>query len=165
MLDKSVAVVDAFKQHWPESYDPLMLPLRILLFQAHALHESGTTRVLADRGLSLVEFSALSSLRRSPAPYAMTPSEIQQSMLITSGGLTKVLMQLEERGLVTRPVHDGDRRIKPVALTEKAINLMDETMAEVHQRVFGWFSRSLKRDEIEQLAKLLAKLTGTNFVE
>ncbi|OIQ79334.1 transcriptional regulator SlyA [mine drainage metagenome] len=84
-------------------------------------------------------------------------------MLITSGGLTKVLMQLEERGLVTRPAHDGDRRIKPVALTDKALRLLDKTIAELHEVVYGWFNQSLNSQEINQLGALLAKLTGTEL--
>ena len=86
-------------------------------------------------------------------------------MLITSGGLTKVLMQLEERELITRPRHDGDKRIKPVALTEKALRVLDETIAELNDVVFGWFSQSLTSQEMEQLAALLSKLTSTELLK
>jgi len=165
MIVKTSEIVNSFKQYWPEAYDSLALPLRVLLFQAHSTHEAASSGVVTRHGLSLVEFSTLSSLRRTPPPHALTPSEIQHSMLITSGGLTKILVQLEERGLVTRPTHDGDRRIKPVALTERALQVLDETVAELNEVVFGWFSQTLNGQEMEQLATLLNKLTNTEFLK
>jgi DNA-binding MarR family transcriptional regulator len=60
------------------------------------------TAACAGHGLSPSELDVLVTLRRSAAPWVLTPSEIQRALLITSGGLTKILQQLEGRGLVTR---------------------------------------------------------------
>jgi len=158
MNNKVSHVLNAYQQHWPEVYEPQVLPLRLTLLQANVLHESRTNEVLDAFGLSLVEFSVLASLRRSPPPYALTPSEIQRSMLITSGGLTKVLVQLEAKGLVTRSTQDTDRRVKPVALTAKALEVLEGVMAELDAKVNGWLSELLTGEEVGQLTKLLSKL-------
>ncbi len=161
MNDKTVSFLDMHRRYWPETYDAQMLPLRISLFHAQMAHHAHATEVVTANGLSLVEFDVLASLRRSPPPHALTPSEIQRSMLITSGGLTKVLTQLETRGLVTRSTQDTDRRVKPVALARQALPILDKVMAELHAAVDSWINRCLNGAEIAQLTTLLAKLADT----
>lgn len=158
MSDKILAAIDTTRQYWPESFDPQTFPLRLFLLQVQLSNEERMSRVLAANGLSLIEFSALASLRRTPPPHVLTPSEMQQSMLITYGGLTKVLSQLEAKGLVVRPEHDGDRRVKPVALTAKALPMLEKLMADLRVEVDDWLGRALTGDEIEQLTALLSKL-------
>lgn len=158
MSVKILAAIDTTRQYWPESFNPQTFPLRLFLLQAQLINDERMSRVLAANGLSLVEFSALASLRRTPPPHVLTPSEMQQSMLISSGGLTKVLAQLEAKGLVARPEHDGDRRVKPVALTADALPLLDKLMADLRTEVDGWLARALTGDEMEQLTALLSKL-------
>lgn len=51
-------------------------------------------------------------------PHELTPSQLQDSVMITSGGLTKVMQQLEARNLVTRTLQQGGQRISPVRLTQ-----------------------------------------------
>ncbi len=163
MSDKILAAIDTTRQYWPESFDPQTFPLRLFLLQAQLINDARMSRVLAANDLSLVEFSALASLRRTPRPHMLTPSEMQQSMLITSGGLTKVLAQLEAKGLVTRPEHDGDRRIKPVALTAGALPLLEKLMADLRAEVDGWLARALTGGEMEQLTALLSKLAHADY--
>jgi DNA-binding MarR family transcriptional regulator len=161
MADTPFNPLNMHRENWPESYDAQMFPLVIALLQAHAAHHSRATTALAASGLSLVEFDVLASLRRSPPPHALTPSELQRAMLITSGGLTKVLQQLEMRGLVSRSTDDADRRIKPVALTDQAMPVLEKVMSESHTVVGGWIRRSLTGAEIKQLTLLLTKLVNT----
>lgn len=158
MADTPFNPLDMHRENWPESYDAQMFPLVFALLQAHAAHHSRAVTVIAANGLSLVEFDVLASLRRSPPPHALTPSDLQRAMLITSGGLTKVLQQLEVRGLVSRSTDSADRRIKPVALTDQAMPVLEKVMAESHTVVGGWIRQSLTGAEIRQLTSLLMKL-------
>jgi DNA-binding MarR family transcriptional regulator len=82
-------------------------------------------------------------------------------MLITSGGLTKVLQQLEMRGFVSRSTDDADRRVKPVALTDQAMPVLEKVMSESHTIVGGWIRQALTGAEIKQLTLLLTKLVNT----
>lgn len=158
MSSKILAAIDTTRQYWPEAFNPQTFPLRLFLLQAQLANDKRMSRVLAANNLRLVEFSALASLRRTPPPHMLTPAEMQQAMLITSGGLTKVLAQLEAKGLVQRPVRDDDRRVKPVRLTAAALTLLEKLMSELKTEVDSWFERALTGDEMKQLTVLLAKL-------
>ena len=90
-------------------------------------------------------------------PYVLTPTELQRSVLITSGGLTKLLYQLEARGLVSRSVQAQDKRSKLVHLTSKGKKLVERAVAEVMQVESQWIEQALSEKELEQLKKLLGK--------
>lgn len=159
--DETTNPLDMHRRNWADSYDAQMLPLGLSLVQARAAHHSRAAAVMAANGLSPAEFDVLASLRRTPPPHALTPSDIQRSVLITSGGLTKVLQQLEIRGFVSRSTYDADRRVKPVALTDQAMPVLDKVMAELHTVVGGWIRQTLTDAEIKQLTILLTKLVNT----
>ncbi|HRK77367.1 MAG TPA: MarR family transcriptional regulator [Thiobacillus sp.] len=160
MAERITNPLEMHRQHWPESYDAQMLPLGLALAQAYTAQHSRAARVMAANGLSSAEFDVLASLRRTPPPHALTPSDIQRTVLITSGGLTKVLRQLEARGLVTRSMQDADRRVKPVALAAQAMPVLEKTMSELHTVIGDWMRRSLTDAEIRRLASLLTKLVN-----
>jgi DNA-binding MarR family transcriptional regulator len=88
----------------------------------------------------------------------LTPSELRQSVLITSGGLAKVLQQLESRGLVARLADRADRRVKPVQLTAEALPIIEGVVGELLSQARAWLSGRLSDLEIEQAAALLKKL-------
>ena len=78
-------------------------------------------------------------------------------MLISSGGLTKVLASLQRRKLVSRPAAGDDKRSRPVRLTIKGRDLAQRAMADV-ARVDGEFiARGLAPAEVERLAAVLEK--------
>jgi DNA-binding MarR family transcriptional regulator len=158
MNDKLNSFLNAQQTYWPEAYEGQLLLLRIALFHAQLAQHSRASEVIIANGLSVVEFDVLATLRRSPQPYALTPSDIQHSMLITSGGLTKILIELENRGLISRTTDESDRRIKPVALTEKGMPLLHKTMYELNTVLKDWVNSSLSSAEVNQLANLLVKL-------
>ena len=116
--------------------------------------------VMARHGLAPAEFDVLATLRRAPPPAELTPSEIRQAMFITSGGLTKVLRQLEARGLVGRSIAQADRRSKPVRLMPAARPLVEVAMAELLAELNLRVHAGLGAAEIGKLTRLLAKLSG-----
>ena len=158
MNDKLHAFLNTHRIYWPETYDPELLPFRITLFHAQLNQYGRANEIIIANGLSAVEFDVLATLRRSPQPYALTPSDIQQSMLITSGGLTKILIELENRGMITRMTYENDRRIKPAALTEKSMPILNKTMNELNDALREWVKSALSLDEVNHLTILLAKL-------
>ncbi len=72
------------------------------------------------------EFDVLASLRRSGKPYQLTPTELYNSLMITSGTITNRLDHLEKAGLITRSPNPDDRRGIVVSLTRKGIEFMNE---------------------------------------
>ena len=78
--------------------------------------------------------------------------------MITSGGLTKVMQQLEARNLVTRSQQQQDLRIKPIKLTHSGKRLVERAMAELAETSGAWVRGILDAKEIGVLTKLLGKL-------
>ena len=113
--------------------------------------------VFARFGLQSGEFDVLATLRRSGAPYALTPTELYEATMVTSGAMTARLDRLEKAGLTQRAPHPSDRRGVVVQLTAKGRELIDAALAahvaNEHEILAG-----LTREDREMLAELLEKL-------
>ena len=116
---------------WSESHDPEIMPLMLSLHQAQGQAFAQARAIWTKHGLTAAEFDVLATLRNAPQPHELTPSQLQASLLITSGGLTKVMRQLEARKLVTRSQHGIDQRVKPIRLALPGKRLVEKAMAEL----------------------------------
>lgn len=143
---------------WDSSFDPEIVPLFLGLQWAQARSIDSMKPMLLKHGLSLAEFDVLATLRNAPAPHQMTPKEIQDEVVITSGGLTKVMLQLESRELVKRVKIESDLRVKPVGLTPKGRKIIEKAMEELVAFTRGWIREFLNPAEINRLTTLLGKL-------
>lgn len=151
-------IIHQHQQNWPDSFHPLLTPFLLTLHRSHTILLGQAFKVMAKHDLSPAEFDVLCSLRRSPPPHELTPSQLQHSLLITSGGLTKIFHQLEKRGLITRSTTPGDRRIKPVRMTKTAAPIIELAIQAVLSQGFGWITADLTTEEIDQVTKILGKL-------
>ena len=113
--------------------------------------------VFARHDLDTGEFDVLASLRRSGAPYCQRPTELFQSLMITSGGLTDRLNRLTRKGFVERIVPENDKRSALVQLTETGLAVIDAAFAE-DMAVEAALLTALDDAERRQLAGLLARL-------
>ncbi|MDO9008935.1 MAG: MarR family transcriptional regulator [Thiobacillus sp.] len=104
----------------------------------------------------------LATLRNAPAPHELTPTQLQDSLLITSGGLTKVMLQLETRNLVIRSRHQTDQRVKPIKLTPAGKRLVEKAMRELAATSSAWVRSILEANEISLLTGMLRKLAGSD---
>jgi DNA-binding MarR family transcriptional regulator len=86
------------------------------------------TPTLAQYGLTRGDFDVLATLRRADEPYRLTPTELSRAMMISSGGTTKRVDRLEERGLLERSPDPNDRRGVVVALTPQGVAVVDEAV-------------------------------------
>ena len=110
--------------------------------------------VYADFGLGEGEFDVLATLRRSGAPYELTPTDLAAGTMVTSGAITKRVDRLAERGLVDRRVSDRDARGRVVALTPQGRALIDRAF-EAHMANEHRLLDSLDRVDRERLARIL----------
>jgi DNA-binding MarR family transcriptional regulator len=113
--------------------------------------------VFAGYGLNGGEFDVLAALRRSGKPYRLTPSELSRSLMVTSGGMTKRLRALEERGLITRTSDPRDARSRQVTLTPEGVRLTDEAVA-AHTANEARLLAGLPKVRRAELAALLEEL-------
>ncbi|OJT95464.1 MAG: MarR family transcriptional regulator [Rhizobium sp. 63-7] len=113
--------------------------------------------VLQQNGLSSSSFDVLATLRRSGAPYRLSPGDLLATTMVTSGTMTNRIDQLEKAGLVERVVNPQDRRSVLIALTEKGFALVERTVTE-HVVNQNRLVESLPADEKAMLDGLLRRL-------
>lgn len=108
-------------------------------------------------GLSGELFDVLAALRRSGAPYELTPTQLYRGMMLSSGAMTNRIDRLESEGFVERRPDPQDRRGTLVRLTPKGKTLIDDAVTE-HVANERRLLQALDGREREQLAALLSKL-------
>jgi len=75
--------------------------------------------------LNAANFDMLATLRRSGEPYALSPGDLMETMMVTSGTMTNRIDQLEKAGLVARSQNPDDGRSFLISLTPKGFELID----------------------------------------
>ena len=144
-------------QNWPEAVTPIS-HLMVRIYRVGGLIHDNSMACAAAHGLTFAEFEVLATLRGVPAPNELRPTELYSAVLMSSGGLTKVLHGLEQRRLITRPEGKSDRRNKPVRLTTKGRVLAECAMADVLQSAQKLILSGLSQSEVERSTRLLRKL-------
>lgn len=143
--------------NWPEAVTPIS-HLMLRIYRVAGLIHGQSMVQAGSHGLTLKEFEVLVTLRGMPAPNELMPTDLYGAVLMSSGGLTKVLYGLEKRGLVTRPQGKSDGRSKPVRLTAKGRALAERAMADVLESSRKLIMSGLSESEVEGLTRLLRKL-------
>jgi DNA-binding MarR family transcriptional regulator len=142
--------------HWPEQAERVR-PELIFLYRARDLLLEDVEQILKPLGMRTSDVDVLAALRTQPAPRQLTPTELYRALLLSSGGLTKILHRLQAAGWIDRPPNPADGRSRLVRLTgdgkiqleraiEALVNHEDKVMAP------------LTRAEQWQLGQLLGKL-------
>lgn len=130
------------------------LRLWVVLARAHAAIEAHARADIARHGLGATEFGVLEALyHRGP----LLLGEVQQKVLLSSGGVTYVIDRLEEKGLVERRPCPSDRRAVYAALTPRG----EETMARIfpaHAACMERVLSGLGPEDQERAAALLRTL-------
>jgi DNA-binding MarR family transcriptional regulator len=151
------AILSGRAAHWPQAATPVS-QVMVRIFRLSGLVLDGAARRVAAHGLTFKEFEVLATLRGTPPPHELLPSALYGAALISSGGLTKVLHGLEERGLVARGADKADRRSKPVRLTARGRRLAERSMADVLAADGAMIAAALSEGEAARLVVLLRKL-------
>jgi DNA-binding MarR family transcriptional regulator len=113
-------------------------------------------QVLQSHGLSSSAFDVLATLRRSGQPYLMSPGDLLEMTMVSSGTMTNRIDQLEKSGFVARVVNPEDRRSVLIALTEKGLAVIDEAVG-AHVANQQRLTATLDDDEKAALDALLRK--------
>lgn len=137
-----------------------------------AMHEAGRLvrigQLITERhaaaaaamGLDLGQGDVLFTLRRAGRP--LSPTDLADRTLVTTGTMTNRLDKLERRGLVRRVPNPDDRRGLVIELTDGAVALVDEAL-EAHvtrlEEIMGGLSRHERGQLVTLTRKLLAHLS------
>jgi DNA-binding MarR family transcriptional regulator len=116
------------------------------------------------RPLGEVTQSQLSALTSLENAGAMTPRELAEAERVQPPTLTKILVKLEERGLVQRTPHPTDGRQVILSATEAGRQVYDE-----HRRARdAWLTKRLEglsaadREVLRTAAEILSRLAREN---
>ncbi|ANL32433.1 MULTISPECIES: MarR family winged helix-turn-helix transcriptional regulator [Rhizobium] len=113
--------------------------------------------VLMKHGLSTSAFDVLATLRRSGAPYRLSPGELLEMTMVSSGTMTNRIDQLEKSGFVERILNREDRRSVLIALTDKGLATVEEAVA-AHVANQHRLTRNLTTEDKAAFDRLLKKL-------
>ena len=156
--DEVDRIVAAWARERPDlDVEPLTVLSRVTRLARHL--DLARRGAFARHELDTWEFDVLSALRRSGAPYQLSPGALLTQTLVTSGTMTNRIDRLAERGLVVRRPAPADRRGVLVELTTPGRALVDAAMADlltVEHRLLA----TLTPAERGRLAGLLRRLVG-----
>ncbi|MBD2099566.1 MarR family winged helix-turn-helix transcriptional regulator [Leptolyngbya sp. FACHB-261] len=110
----------------------------------------------SDFGLNAGEFDVLATLRRSGQPYQLSPTELFNTLMVSSGTMTHRIDRLEQADLVERIPVSSDRRGMLVQLTDKGFNLIEKAV-EAHVVNEHRLLSVLEEAERKALTQLLRK--------
>lgn len=116
--------------------------------------------VFAQHGLESWEFDVLATLLRSGDPHRLTPGQLLEAMMITSGTMTNRIDRLERRGLVKRMKSPDDGRQILVTLTPTGLDTVDAALID-HAANELAIINTLNPAQRAQLTHLLRTLSRT----
>ncbi|MBO2466092.1 MarR family transcriptional regulator [Actinomadura sp. LCR2-06] len=131
------------------------------LLGAAALLERIAGRELERRcGIRHAVFEVLLRLSDA-APECPDMGGLAGELILTSGGMTRLVDRMQEAGLVRRRAHVGDRRRHLVELTDAGRAKLDEAMRVHAETLREHFAGPLTEDERRALVTTLRTLSTT----
>jgi DNA-binding MarR family transcriptional regulator len=144
------------KQHYtPETYHARG-SVAYFIKRAHGLLIDRLDRVVSSGALTVTQWAVLMHLREG---LALNAADLCNQLRHDSGALTRVIDQLEARGLVARERSREDRRAVELRLTDagrEAVEFQIPRVVESLNEVLTDFSKA----EVAELLRLLVKLVA-----
>ena len=106
--------------------------------------------------LSLADYGVLITLVTAPR-LRLRMSDLGTRQMLTPSGITRVVIRLEERGLVRREPDPADGRASLAALTRPGLEALRRAQVIHHATVRELFLGRLTRRELDRLAQLYEK--------
>lgn len=95
-----------------------------------AVLERSMAETFATHGLQAGWYDVLATLRRAGGACELTPSALLDTMMLTSGAITKRIQRMEEAGLVARRVDPSDGRGVLVRITAEGHARLDASSVD-----------------------------------
>lgn len=108
-------------------------------------------------GLLGESFDVLAALRRSGEPFQLTPTQLYEQLMLSSGAMTNRVDRLVEAALVERRPDPRDGRGSLVCLTAKGRKLIDRAVRQ-HVENESHLLSALTKKEQAQLSELLRRV-------
>ena len=156
--DEVDRLVRAWRKERPDlDVSPLHVLSRVSRLAKHL--DRARRAAFAEHDLEPWEFDVLTALRRSGAPYELSPGQLLRATLVTSGTMTNRIDRLAAAGLVRRRPDPEDRRGVLVSLTEEGMARVDAALADLLRRereLLAGLDKEAQRTLADHLRTLLA---------
>jgi DNA-binding MarR family transcriptional regulator len=120
-----------------------------------------SAQLSADHGLNINAYEALLRLARAP-DRRMRRVDLANDLLLTAGGVTRLLDGLERDGFVAREACESDRRVTYAVLTKAGRAKLREATKSHTRQIRELIGGTYDDDELAQLAALLDRLPGVD---
>jgi DNA-binding MarR family transcriptional regulator len=156
MRDEVDRLVEAWRRERSDlDVTPMEVLSRVTRLARHL--DLARRQAFAAQGLESWEFDVLSALRRSGAPYQLSPGRLLRETLVTSGTMTNRVDRMAARGLVARLPDPSDRRGVQVRLTATGRLSVDAALDQLLMRERDLL-QGLPQEEQRRLADMLRVL-------
>ncbi|MEM9608341.1 MAG: MarR family transcriptional regulator [Actinomycetota bacterium] len=152
--------VDVIIQQWHDTDPTLDVSAMAVIGRISRLSRVLDRRLgenFARHGIDDWMYDVLATIYRSGEPGELSPTELVEHTMVTTGAMTNRIDRLAERGLVTRRHDASDRRRVVVALTDDGRELV-ERIAPDHYRYEDGLLDTLNETQRAQLVRSLRAL-------
>jgi DNA-binding MarR family transcriptional regulator len=104
-------------------------------------------------------FEVLATLDRA-SEQRLKMGELAEALVITRGGLTKLVDRLIKAGLLERTFCETDRRVSYATLLPAGAELLEEMRPVVRGELDTAFSANLSTPQAEELREMLDRVRG-----
>lgn len=155
--DEVDRIVDAWMRQRPDlDFSPLEVLSRVDRLSRHL--DRARKEAFRRSELEPWEWDVLSALRRAGDPFQLSPKQLLQQTLVSSGTMTNRIDRLVARRLVRREADPGDGRSVLVTLTADGRIRVDAAITRLVDAE-ALLLDTLSRGDRDRLANLLRKLS------
>jgi DNA-binding MarR family transcriptional regulator len=155
--DEVDRIVEGWLRERPDlDFAPLQVLSRVARLAKHL--DRARRTAFARSELESWEFDVLSALRRAGTPYQLSPKQLLQQTLVSSGTMTNRIDRLVQRELVTRQTDPRDGRGILVVMSPAGLTRVDAAITRLVDAEAELLSRISPSDQ-KRLAALLRKLS------
>ncbi|MFF2062606.1 MarR family winged helix-turn-helix transcriptional regulator [Streptomyces sp. NPDC058200] len=135
MTDHGANLTDRITEDWLRERPDLDLSALAIVgrlsFVAENVISPVGERAVERHGIGKGDFDVLATLRRTGAPYTLSPSALSAALMMSRAGMTKRLDRLDKAGLVERTLDTADRRSFRIALTGEGRRVVDAALTDL----------------------------------
>jgi DNA-binding MarR family transcriptional regulator len=145
------------KQHYKAETYKAQSSIGYLIKRASSLCLNVLEPVLEQHGFTFLQYQILAWLRDG---IAVNPRDICSQYRHNSGALTRVIDQLEEKGLIERLRRDRDRRKVELQLTDAGRKVIGTLVPLVVEQL-NLALQDFSGDEVHEMTRLLGKFNAS----
>lgn len=150
--------IESIKEKTPEIYkESINISTPLFLFHKK-IYEAGNEILSNNYNINQTHLDVLATLYYSGNDnYILSPTQLYERMLFSSGGMTKVLKQLEEKEYIQRIENSEDKRSKLVQLSQLGEEITIRALGNILELEDTYYSK-LNKEEQKNLQALLEKM-------